>query len=239
MHESPIMQKAIDALHYNDQIGITTKGGWLARATLASKPHQEQIIDIDKFIWRFCINLIPLDQQTLIIAYPIPRCDDAVKLETGNAKQCILLDACSGYHQLKMEKNSALKTAFAGPNGRKYYYKVMPFGIVNGPTIYVIFIYDMRDHWNNLAREYNIKIGPNNNTRIIIDDTYMFIQTYLDGIGYLRAILEISKRYNVSWKLKNAHSSQREWNLLDMTDALTVIHQQPAKYPYFVPGQIL
>ena len=129
-------------------------------------------------------------------------CDDAVKLETGRARLCIMLDAHTGYHQLKMEAKSAEKTGFAGPYGRKYFYKVMPFGIVNGPTYYVIFAFDMKDHWNNLAREYNIKIGPNNNTRIIIDDTYMFIQTYLDGIGYLRAILEISKRYNVSWKLK-------------------------------------
>ena len=116
MYESPIMQKAVDALHYNNQVGITTKGGWLARATLAFKPHQEQIIGIDKFILRFCINLIPLNQRTLIIAYPIPRCDDAVKLETGNTKLCILLDACSVYHQLKMDKNSALKTACARPN---------------------------------------------------------------------------------------------------------------------------
>ena len=202
MHESPIMQKAVDALHHNDQIGTTTQGGWLSRGTLASKPHQENIIDIDKYIWRFCINLIPLNQRTRIIAYPIPRCDDAVKLETGNARLCILLDACSGYHQLKMEAKSALKTAFAAPDGRKYFYKVMPFGIVNGPTIFVIFIFDMRINWNDLAREYNIKIGPNNNTRIIIDDTYMFIETYMNGIGYLRAVLEISKRYSLSWKLK-------------------------------------
>ena len=85
--------------------------------------------------------------------------------------------------------------------GENDFYKLMPFEVVNGPTIFVIFIFDMRINWNELAREYNIKIGPNNNTRIIIDDTYMFIETYLNGIDYLRAVLEISKRYNLSWKL--------------------------------------
>ena len=198
MHESPIMQKAIDALLSNDQIGTTTIGRWLSRAVLAEKPHQEQIIDINEFIWWFCINYIPLNQRTLITAYPIPRCDDAVKLETGNAKLCILLDACTGYHQLPMEEKSAEKTAFAGPFGRKYYYKVMPFGVVNGPIIFIIFIFDMRGDWNILAEEYNVKIGANNNTRIIIDDTFMFVETYINGNLYLRAVLEISKRYNLT-----------------------------------------
>ena len=173
------------------------------------------------------------------IMQKIPRCDAAVKLETGNARLCILLDACSGYHQLKMEKQSALKTAFAAPDGRKYFYKVMPFGIVNGPTIFVIFIFDMRINWNNLAREYNIKIGPNNNTRIIIDDTYMFIETYLNEINYLRAVLEISKRYNLSWKLKKVFILPRKGRiLLDTIEELMVIHQRLAKFPYFVPGLI-
>ena len=80
MHEAPIMQKGIDALLGNDQIGHTEKGEWLSRATLAPKPHQETITDIDEFIWRFCINYILLNQRTKIIAYPIPRCDDTVKL---------------------------------------------------------------------------------------------------------------------------------------------------------------
>ena len=196
------MQKAIDGLLFNDQIGVTTKGRWLSRGTLAAKPHQEHIMSINDFIWRFCVNYMMVNMKTRVIAYPIPRCNNAVKMETGNAKFCILLDACTGYHQLKMENQSALKTAFAGPFGRKYFYKVLPYGLVNGPTTYVIFIYDMREHWNALAKEYNVNIGQDNNTRIILDDTYMFIMIHRDGLSYLKAILEISKRYNITWKLK-------------------------------------
>ena len=96
MHESVIMQKACNVLLFNNQIGITTKGRWLSRDTLAAKPHQEHIISIDDFIWRFCVNYMMVNQKTQIIAYPIPRCDDAVKMETGNVKLCILLDACTG-----------------------------------------------------------------------------------------------------------------------------------------------
>ena len=50
MHEAPIMQKAIDGLLSNDQIGITVDGEWLATGTLTGKPHQKKIINIDDFI---------------------------------------------------------------------------------------------------------------------------------------------------------------------------------------------
>ena len=29
----------------------------------------------------------------------------------------------------------------------------MPFGLVNGPTFFVIIIYDMKNHWDTLALE--------------------------------------------------------------------------------------
>ena len=50
LHESPIMQKAIDGLLANDQIEPATDGSWLSRCTLAPKPHQEKITRIDDFI---------------------------------------------------------------------------------------------------------------------------------------------------------------------------------------------
>ena len=113
----------------------------------------------------------------------------------------ILMDACSGFHQIPMEKSSSQKTAFVGPFGRKYQYKVMSFGIINGSTIYVIAIYDLREHWNSHAIKQGIQIGKDINTRIIIDDTLIHTVTHKQGLDYLRSILEESKRYNLSWKL--------------------------------------
>ena len=77
-NETPIMEKAINSLLFLDQIEPITNGEWLSRAVIAPKLHQEDIFDIDKFVWRFCINYIPLNQITKVIAYPIPRCDDAI-----------------------------------------------------------------------------------------------------------------------------------------------------------------
>ena len=176
IHERPIMQSAIDSLLEKSQIAPDTESEWLSKPVLAPKPHQEDITGdkIDDFVWRFCISYIALNQVTKIISYPIPRCDDAVMMGIGNAKYRISMDAFSGYHQIMMEHASSLKTAFAGPNGRKYRYLVMPFGIVNGPVIFVIMIHDLKDHWDSLAvHQMKLQLENKTNSSIIIDDTFI------------------------------------------------------------------
>ncbi len=41
--ETPIMRNAIAALAKDDQIRQITEGGWLFKALLAPKPHQEHV----------------------------------------------------------------------------------------------------------------------------------------------------------------------------------------------------
>jgi hypothetical protein len=203
LHKTPIIQKAIDRLSHNDQICIVTSSPWFSRIILAPKSHQETIEDISKCVWRFCISYIPLNQITRILAYYIPRCDDVVEYGFGRAQYCFLLDAFTGYHQIKMEPQSSAKTAFAGPHGRKYRYKVMPYGIVNGPTIYVIMIYNMKDHWDSEALgQFKMQVDQNNNATIIIDDTFAYFETIEKGLMYLEDILTVCRRYNLTWKLK-------------------------------------
>lgn len=203
-HERPIMQDAIDALLQKDQIVPDSESEWLSKPVLAPKPHQEEITGdkIDDFVWRFCISFIALNQVTKLISYPIPRCNDAVMIGIGKAKFRISMDAFSGYHQIEMEHSSSLKTAFSGPHGRKYRYKVMPFGLVNGPVIFIIMVYDLKNHWDTLAQSWNVNINEETNSIIIIDDTFIYSNSLDSIIQYLRAILEISKRYNLSWKLE-------------------------------------
>ena len=204
IHETPIMQRAIDGLLQKNQIVPDTESQWLSRPVLAPKPHQEDITSsrIDDFEWRFCISYIPLNSVTKLLPYPIPRCDDATEMKIGNAAFKILMDAFSGYHQIKMAHASSFKTAFSGPGGRKYRLTVMPFGPVNGPVIFVIMIYDLKDHWDSLASQWGVILDNFTNSIIIIDDTFIFSNDENTIFLYLESILEISKRYNLSWKLE-------------------------------------
>ena len=117
-------------------------GEWLPKPLLAAKPHQENVTDIADFVWCCCVNYIALNAVTKIIAMPIPCCDDAVNMDFGGSIWKWLMDAISGYNQIRVAKFSREKLAFAGPNNTKYKYNVMPFGPVNIPVIFVIFIWN-------------------------------------------------------------------------------------------------
>jgi len=76
------MKKCISKLLKLGHIRQIHDGQWLFKALLAPKPHQEHVRNIDDFVWRFCVNYIPLNAVTRVVAYPIPRCDDAVHLSS-------------------------------------------------------------------------------------------------------------------------------------------------------------
>jgi hypothetical protein len=97
----------------------------------------ELAFDIEDYVWRLCINYIALNRVTKVIGYPIPCCDFAAMISMGGGKFRWLLDAPQGFHQIGVDKASQEKLAFAGPYTRKYTYKVMPFGPVNGPVTFV------------------------------------------------------------------------------------------------------
>jgi hypothetical protein len=203
IHETPIMQRAIESLLSNDQIEIDDDSSWLSRIVLAPKPHQEEVLEISDFIWRFCISYIALNQVTKVISYYIPRCDDAVENGFGKARLFNMMDACSGFHQIRMEPSSSKKTAFAGPYGRKYRYKVMPFGLVNAPTIFVTMIYDLKNDWDEeLLDVFKIQVDEDNNSTIIIDDNFTYSIDHETALAQLESILIVSRRHNLSWKLK-------------------------------------
>lgn len=203
--ETPIMNKCIAALEKLGHISQTHHGQWLFKALLAPKPHQEHITDIDDFVWRFCVNFIPLNQVTRVIAYPIPRCDSAVMLAFGKAKWFWLKDAPSGYNQLRVEESSREKLAFAGPGAIKWHYNVMPFGPVNGPVIFIAFIHDMDATWKELATSRGITIDEDTNTKIIVDDIWSHSVSFEKALAYLECQFAVCKAQRLSLSLTKCH----------------------------------
>ncbi len=66
--ELPIMHKVIAALEKVGHIRQIHNGRWLFKAVLAPKLHHEQVENIGDFVWRFCVNYVPLNSVTRIIA---------------------------------------------------------------------------------------------------------------------------------------------------------------------------
>ena len=54
----------------------------------------------------------------------------------------------------------------------------MSFRIVNGPTVFVIMIHNLRKFWNKAAEETRLAINENTNMRVIIDNTKKVLHLY-------------------------------------------------------------
>lgn len=128
--------------------------------------------DIEDFVWRFCVSYIALNAVTKIIAMQIPRCYTAVSMSCGGSEFKWLMDAVSWYNQIRVAKSSQDKLAFASPNCTKYTYRVMPFGLVNGPVIFIVFIHNMDATWKELGVKRGIVSDDATGTRIIVDDIF-------------------------------------------------------------------
>ncbi len=203
LHEIPIMEKTIEWLKSLGHIQRNVLSPWASRITLAPKPHQEHIDNIKDYIWRFCVNYILLNKITRPAMYPIPRCDDAVMYGFGNAQFFILLDAFSGYHQIRLSEASIAKTAFYAPRGRKYVWVVMPFGLRNCPVIFLGMMHDLRELWTQLCEEEGVPPSDDEGSTIIMDDTFLFSASEDNAFILVRCVCIVVMKYNLTWMLQN------------------------------------
>ncbi len=191
------MRCCIAALAKVGHIVQITDGQWLFKVLLAAKPHQETDHNIKDFVWRFCVNYIPLNGVTLLIAYPIPQCDSAVFNEFGNGMWMWMFDVPMGYHQLAVAKLSQEKLAFQGVDAIKWTYTVMPFGPTNGPATFINFIHDIDSVWQDEAQKQGIPINKDTSTKIIMDDIVSWAEHVRQALGYMQCQLKVCQAYNL------------------------------------------
>ena len=199
-------------------------GPWGSMIVLAQKPHQEEVIKIEDFIWRMCISYRRLNAITKPFQFPIPRCDDAISILGSGAGDIwiISLDARQGYHQVSVRKADREKLAFFAPDDRKYCFNVMPFGPTNAPPFYTAMMKDLKEEWDSLfmIRALAMKklegkiititaadvimVGNSAITwgsKIIIDDILLWCEhTYL-LLVYFQCVCAVFKKYRVSFRL--------------------------------------
>ena len=219
IYERPIMLKFLEDLKHNGLIR-EENGPWASSLVLAPKPHQEDIDDIDEYIWRMCVNYRPLNAVTRPYLFPIPRCLDALEgfAEAQGPIWFMTLDAMQGFHQIAVDPQSQEKLAFWGPDGRKYTYTVLPFGPMNGPSVYSAIMTILREDWNKLAAERipaSVRYGDKN----IIDDILLWSTDVTHLLTLLDCVASTFVKYRVSFKLKKCEYLQDrvEWLGHDLT----------------------
>ena len=83
---------------------------------------------------RFCIDYRRLNDVTVKDSYPLPRINDCLDA-LGTGRYFSAFDLRSGYFQVAMEDEDKPKTSFVTRSGL-YQFKVMPFGVTNGPATF-------------------------------------------------------------------------------------------------------
>ena len=77
----------------------------------------------------------------------------------------------------------------------------MPFGPVNGPVIFIVFIHDLNSTWQDLARNRGIKFDVKTGTTIIVDDIFSWAPTFETSLAYMACQFQVFQSQNLSLSL--------------------------------------
>lgn len=99
------------------------------------KKKQEEVKNVEDFIWRMYIRYQQRYKIPLPFQCPIGQYDDAIKslCDGTGILYFITLDCAQCYHQIRVWILDWDKLAFFAPDGGGYTYNMLPFGPVNTP----------------------------------------------------------------------------------------------------------
>ena len=90
---------------------------------------------------RFCVDYRKLNAITKRDQHPLPLIDETLA-RVAKAVVFTKLDIRQAFHRIRMDKLSELLTTFKTRYGT-YKYKVLPFGLTNGPATYQRYMNDV------------------------------------------------------------------------------------------------
>nr|GEV99044.1 reverse transcriptase domain-containing protein [Tanacetum cinerariifolium] len=177
-------------------------------------------IELDRF--DVIIGMDWLSRYNAVIAYaeklnryPLPRIDDLFDQLQGSSVYS-KIDLRSSYHQLRVQEEDILKTAFRTRYGH-YEFQVMPFGLINAPAVFM-------DLMNRVCRPYLDKF-----VIVFIDDIVIYLKDEKEHEEHLKAILELLKKEELYAKFSKCEFWIPKVQFLGRVIDSQGIHADPAK----------
>ncbi len=94
----------------------------------------------------------------------------------------------------------------------------MPFGPVNSPATFIVFIHDVDNMWKDLAHSHRVIIDEDTNTNIIVDDIVSWAKTYAYAMMYMECQPKICQLQNLSLNLKKLHIFPKQFQFVRIDD---------------------
>jgi transposase InsO family protein len=125
---------------------------------------------------RFCVDYRKLNAVTKKNRYPLPLIDEVLE-RLSRAKIFTKLDIRQGFHRIRIHPDSQDLTTFRTRYG-SYKYKVVPFGLTNGPSTFQQFINDtFIDYLDDFMTAY-------------VDDLLIYSQNELEHQVHVKLVLD-------------------------------------------------
>ena len=164
---------------------------------------------------RLCVDYKQLKKMTINNKYPLPRIDELMDQLHGSSVFS-KIDLRSGYHQILVKGYDVQKTTFWSRYGR-YEYVVMPFGVTNGPTMFM-------DYMNRIFRSFLDKFVV-----VFIDDILIYSKTQEEHAEHLRLVLGVLRKKQLYAKLSKCEFWMGEVQFLRHVISAQGIAMDPVK----------
>ncbi|KAL0149928.1 hypothetical protein M9458_054760, partial [Cirrhinus mrigala] len=125
---------------------------------------------------RPCIDFRGLNDITVKYCYPLPLVPSALE-QLRLARYFTKLDLRNAYNLIRIREREEWKTAFSTTT-RHYEYRVMPFGLVNSPSVFQFF---MNDVFRDMLGRWVI---------IYMDDILVYSESLESHIALVRKVLQ-------------------------------------------------
>jgi len=146
--------------------------------------------------WRFYVDYRALNAVTVKDRFPIPTIDELLD-ELGGATYFSKLDLLQGYHQIRMNDEDVLKTAFRTHHGH-YEFRVMPFGLCNAPSSFQATM-------NMIFRPYLCHF-----IIVFFDDILIYSASFEDHLLHLQTAFQIFLDNQFALKLSKCFFAQTQ-----------------------------
>ncbi|KAL1447423.1 hypothetical protein WDU94_005583 [Cyamophila willieti] len=146
---------------------------------------------------RLCTDYKQLNKVTKPTYCPSLNISNMVK-NIGNSKVFCTLDLKKGYWQVPLDKTSKVYTAFTGPDGRHWQYKVMPFGLSQSPATFMKLMHKVLQNYLGEIVE------------VFLDDVIIKGDDYKSVLSNLRLVLERFHLFNLTVSLEKCKFGQTE-----------------------------